>query len=439
MKKGLSGILICLAVSIVLVDRVLAQVDIVITPPESGFTLAVPPPCASGKGEDLAEKLASVIADDLALAGLFKTLGPKKESSPLGECEGKDGGPFTEKILTRDIHAFVTGKLRLFGKREKLLVIDLYLFDVKKRKAVLGRRYEGEAGEEEQIAHMFASEIIGAITGERGIFGGRIVFVSDVGSHRELFVTRLGSTGRKQLTEDKAVARSPAWSSEGKKIVYTSVRDDSAELHVVPSDGGRSRRITYLPGKEIGAQFLPGGKTLVTAAEISGFSTLVVFNLKGRLLRQLTESAAHDIDPALSPDGTQIIFASDRKGKYQLYMMNTEGGRARAITQETLRDCHSPVWSPKGDKIAFTCEEKGFNQLFLIVPGEKDIQQLTFQGDNRDPSWSPDGRFIVYSTKRKKGGPRNLAIYSLLGLKTSLVIPTPNNDSEPAWAPFVAE
>ncbi len=174
----------------------------------------------------------------------------------------------------------------------------------------------------------------------------------------------------------------------------------------------------------------------MTASSISGVTKIASYDLNGRLLKRLTQGSSIDVSPTLSPDNTQVAFTSNRAGGPQIYVMSINGGGARRISFADSNYCTSPAWSPKGDKIAFTCR-KGGNQLFLAAPDGGSTTQLTFNGNNEDPSWSPDGRFIALSSDQGRGGPRNIVILSLLGGTPTQITFTKSEDSQPAWSPLV--
>ena len=122
--------------------------------------------------------------------------------------------------------------------------------------------------------------------------------------------------------------------------------------------------------------------------------------------------------------------------KHDAFFMPVEGGRPRRVSFVHTNYCTSPAWSPKGDKLAFVCRKRG-NQLFISNVDGSQAAQVTFSGNNEDPSWSPDGRYLAYSSNFGRGGVRNIAIRSLLGGNPVQISFTKAEDSQPAWSPLV--
>ncbi|MCB0322412.1 MAG: PD40 domain-containing protein [Bdellovibrionales bacterium] len=413
-----------------------AQVDVLITPPDSDFTIAAPPLCSTSSGELAAATLAAkTVATDMLVTGKYRAQGPDAHPTPLGDCSAADGGPFTADLNGRGINILVSGKTRFADDRGRLAVFDFYAYDVAQAKAVIGKRYEGRSDEAPNFAHQFANELYAYLTGEAGPFGSKIVFTANTGGVRELYALRLGTAEATQLTEEKGQATAPSWSPSGDKIIFTLQKKSATDLFTIPSAGGRAQRITFLPGSEKRPRISRDGKQILSSVEISGAESLALFNFRGRLMEKLTESDANDIDPAWSPDGSHIAFASNRDGRWTIYRLAANGGDARPLVQKKGSDCRSPSWSPDGKLLAVSCTVGSEHQLFLQNLASNELTQLTFKGDNTAPSFSPDGRFLVYRTVAAGRSDGDIAIFSLPALRTTLVLQTPTDDDDPSWAP----
>lgn len=413
-----------------------AQVDVLITPPEAGSKIAIPPMCTSSSKElSVAKTVATTIRGDLSLIGEYQALGPEEYPAPLGACTGQAGGPFDATLNALGVSFLVSGKVRASDERGSNYVLDLFLFDAKQEKAVLGKRYQGKKREADEIAHRFANEIMRLFTGQGGAFGSKIVFVSTTAQGAQLSLVRLGDSKAKKITRAKGIPRSPTWSPDGKKIIFTQMKGTEGDLFSVSGRGGKAKQVTFLPGTELDASLSPDGKSLVSSVEISGTRSLAVFNLRGRLTSKLTESLASDSTPSWSPDGETIAFSSNLGSKNDaIYLIAAGGGMPREWHRAPGADCEQPSWSPSGSAIVFVCKVKGSRQVFMKKLEANEAVQLTFQGDCQNPSFSPNEQFIAYS--RKLNGTSNIAVYSLKSLKTTFVLESDSEDSQPAWSPL---
>jgi TolB protein len=203
-----------------------------------------------------------------------------------------------------------------------------------------------------------------------------------------------------------------------------------------------SRKVMQLsksgPALEIGAKYSPDGRSILASLTVGRESDIVQYALDGALLKKLTPpNGAIDVSPDWSPDGSKIVFCSDRAGGPQIYVMNADGSNPHRISFVTSTYCTSPDWSPKGDQIVFVCRADSGFQMFISDPDGGGARQLTSVGDNEDPDFSPDGRYIVFSTTFGRPGISSLAMMRSDGSNTRQLTQSRGGDTEPAWSPIV--
>ena len=408
-----------------------AQADVQISGPGKGYPVALPRLCDAGGAGELAQKIPEIVTKNLQISGLFKVINPNSFVEAPGKCVDPDKVAYSDWSII-GAEGLVRGEIRSNGNTVE---VKFYLHDVLQKKTVVGKKYEASTQDFAKIAHRFSNEIIRFFTGEPGIFGTRLAYVSRVGRFKELFVMDIDGSNARQLTRDNGLALSPSWSPRGDRLVYTSYRTRKPDLYYISPEGGSPRQITERPGLEIGAKFSPDGGKLITSASISGVSKIVLLDLAGKLISKLTSGSSIDVSPSYSPDASQVAFCSNRAGGPQIYVMSSAGEPAKRISFTNSNYCTSPSWSPKGDKIAFVCRSGG-NQIFISSPDGSQATQLTFAGDNEDPNWSPDGRFIAFSSNFG-GGARNIAILSLLGGggQPTRISFARSEDGQPTWSP----
>ena len=434
----LSKILLIVTLSVVLIPTlVIAETEIRIIAPQKGFPIVIPVFCDLGDGAGSVSVVPDTIAKNLSLSGMFHVLDENSFSNIKKVCAASSAEG-VENYQSLGAEGVIRGTAQRTGYDKQFLTIEIYLFDVLKKKPVIGRRYEIEPDKYLEVASKFSDEVISYFTGQKGIFSTKIAYVSQTGDSHELFSMDLNGQNIKQLTKDQSKASYPSWSPNGESLLYTSFKMGSPDLFSLVLKTRLSRQITGLPGEERGAKYSPDGQSIISTAVVSGKSSVVLFSPRGRLLKNLTPYTAFDISATWSPDGKQIAFCSDQGGKPQIYVMNADGGEARRVSYANRDFCISPAWSPKGDSIAFVCKDRSGSQIFTVGVDGKDVAQLTFQGNNEDPSWAPNGNMVVYASDfNKPDQPKQLAIFSLLAGRNQQITYGDNANWQPAWSPWL--
>ncbi|HWP34583.1 MAG TPA: Tol-Pal system beta propeller repeat protein TolB [Thermodesulfobacteriota bacterium] len=387
-------------------------------------------------------QLAEVIGADLAFTGLFRVL------DPAGFVEDPAKAAFTvQEIDFRDwtsvgAEALVKGRYRLDGTT---LRVEARLFDPLKAQQLFAREYSGEARATRRLAHRIASDVLEALAGERGVFETRIAFVSNRTGTKELYVMDYDGHNARRLTTGGSINLVPAWSPDGRQLAFVSYLEShlwgKPDLWFLQLDTGALRRLR-LPfewrGSFNGGVWSPRGDLFAFSVSREGNSDIYVMRLDGSGLRPLAPHFALDVAPSFSPDGRQVVFMSDRAGNPHLYIADVGGDQVRRLTFEGKYN-GSPAWSPRGDRIAFTCrDDRGRFDICVIAPDGSGLARLTSEGNNEAPSWSPDGRFIVFQSDRD--GADRLYVMHANGAGQRRLVPVldgpPGEDTQPAWSPL---
>jgi TolB protein len=143
--------------------------------------------------------------------------------------------------------------------------------------------------------------------------------------------------------------------------------------------------------------------------------------------RPLTE-AGSNVDPTWSPDGQRIAFASLRGATTELYTMRADGGDVRQVTHDLNIGGRSD-WSPDGRALTFYAGAPGARNIFTYDLASGALRQLTEGGDNRGPSYSPDGAWIAFAGFRDGDN----EIYAVRSDGSELLQLTDN--ARPDWQP----
>ncbi len=218
----------------------------------------------------------------------------------------------------------------------------------------------------------------------------------------------------------------PAWSPDGRRIAFSSVRDGTSHIYVMSADGTGTRRLTTGLQNDNHPSWSPDGKTILFARE----GALFVIPAGGPgPARRVGRGLGAAADPAWSPDGTLIAYDYRRPGEAikELYVMRANGTRIRRLTNlgqvSTL-----PAWSPDGKRLAFQSDLRlGHDEIYTIGVGGQGLKEITTSAlDAYQPAWSPDGE-ITYA----RDG--SLWTTDAAGHEARLV--KAGNASSPAWRP----
>jgi TolB protein len=226
---------------------------------------------------------------------------------------------------------------------------------------------------------------------------GKIAFVSDASGSNDLVVMNADGSGRENLTSGPDDDLYPAWSPDGRVLAFVR----GGAVYVIRSDGGGIRRLTT------GASpaWSPDGRRLVLSRPIGRTSDLFTVGVDGRGLRRLTRTpASAESDPEWSPDGRLIAytraFRRPAGAGANVYVVRPTGGGVRRVTSGG-----SPTWSPDSLQLALirTDESLGRSRVFVATADGARVRPLvgelqldpaaTFESD---PSWSPDGKRVVF-------------------------------------------
>jgi TolB protein len=393
--------------------------------------LGVPQLCVRTEENGPEVTIPTTVRRDLDLSGFFEILDPKGYIESPGKCGGPEATTFSDWTVI-GAEGLIKGQVSIDRGR---IQAQLYLIDVQKQSVVLAKQYDGEFNQAKMIAHRFANEVMKYYTGIAGVFGTQISFSSRVGRFKELFVMDMDGSDIRQLTSERGLALSSAWSPSGNQLVYTSYRNRTPDLFLIDVDSGHARQITRSTELEIGAHFLNENQIVFSRTE-GNESDIVVMNTDGSGMRKLTPpNRAIDVSPVPSPDGSRIVFCSNRGGGPQIYVMGVDGSSPQRVSFGASNYCTSPAWSPMGDKIAYVCRADGSFNLFVANPDGSNTVQLTSSGSNEDPEFSPDGRYLTFATTAFGGG-FSVAIMKTDGTSMKQVTKSRGGDFEPAWGPM---
>jgi TolB protein len=367
-------------------------------------------------------EISDIIRDDLGFTGLFMYI---DKSSYIEE----PAQPFNQKNwLPLGIEAVVKGSVS--GDRN--LSVAVILYDTSDGREILNKQYQAETNLARQLGHSIANDIYQALTGRQGIFRTRLVFVGDDDGEKGMYVMDWDGQRVRKLGLKGALMLTPHWSSDGTKIIYSSERGRQWGIYLLDFQKMTEKRVFSAKGVNMAGDFFPNGNAFVFSSSKEGTPDIFSYQIDSGALKKITATPGIDVSPAVSPDGNFIAFVSDRGGSPQIYVMRADGGDVRRITFEGSYNT-SPGWSPLGDRITFSGRHGGKNQIFTIKPDGAELMRLTDQGNNEDPSFSPDGRYISFTSDRD----RTKAVYIMRanGEAQKRITPRDLKAFGPRWSP----
>lgn len=156
-----------------------------------------------------------------------------------------------------------------------------------------------------------------------------------------------------------------------------------------------SRRVEYW-----NPAWSPDGRTLVFESTLPGESGIYTINRDGSGLRRVTNDSAGSFQPNWSPDGRRIVFSSDRGGNSELYLMNADGNGVTRLTTMRRGGYYQSSFSPDGRWIVFQGRPDNAltsDRIFVIGVDGTGFRQLTDSSYGAEgPRWSPDGATIRF-------------------------------------------
>jgi Tol biopolymer transport system component len=263
--------------------------------------------------------------------------------------------------------------------------------------------------------------------------GGKIAFVRNLSeTDWEIFEINSDGSGERLMTKGGHTANSPAWSPDGKKLAYASVRDGDNEIYIMNVDGSGQLQLTNNDiNYDSNPTWFPDGNRLAFSSKctFSNYSCIYSMDSNGRNVFQLTQDDKN-YEPNTSPDGKTLAY----KSLDGLVLLNLQTGEITHLVNGS--NVYSPSWSPDGTQIAYISRnsQNGQNSdIFLVKVNDGVVTQITsndyYVGD---PSWSPDGKMLVYYTDQFGSG--EICIMKTDGTFVLRLTTNDTLDYQPVWS-----
>ena len=389
-----------------------------------------------GGDEEYGARIAGVITDNLRRSGLFAPI----DRGAFIEQVAFDSTPSFGNWRMIDAQGLVVGNTRL--QPDGRLLTEFRLWDVYGARQLTGQQFFTDPQNWRRVAHMISDAIYERLTGEKGYFDTRVVYVEETGPKEER-VRRLaimdqdGENARHLTTATTEIVRNPRFSPTSQEITYVSQEiGERARVYLLNIETGQREVVGDFPSMSFAPRFSPDGQRIVMSLEQNGNANIYTLDLRTRQTTRLTSGSSIDTSPSFSPDGRRIVFESDRAGRQQLYVMNADGSDVERISFGGA-SYGTPVWSPRGDLIAFTRLSGGRFSIGVMRPDGSNERILTDGYHNEGPTWAPNGRVLMFFRELPgpEGGPQ-LWTVDVTGQNERLLA-TDSFASDPAWSPLL--
>ncbi len=382
---------------------------------------------------DYSQRITDVIAADLERSGFFKSI---DRNTFLENITDPNVAPKFDDWKVINAKALMTGAVTLSGGQ---ITAQFRLWDTFGSEQIDGQQFSSTEQNWRRVAHIIADAIYEKLTGEKGYFDTRVVFVDETGSKqsrkKRLAIMDQDGANVRYLTNGTDLVLTPRFSPTSQEITYMSfIPGRQPKVYLLNIETGQREIVGNFPGMTFSPRFSPDGNRIVMSLQQDGNANIYAMDIRSGATSRLTNSASIDTSPSYSPDGSAIVFESDRGGRQQLYKMSASGGGAQRISFGA-GSYSTPVWSPNGEWIAFTKRTGGKFLIGVMKPDGSGERVLTEGFHNEGPTWAPNGRVLMFfrESPGASGGSKLWSV-DVTGYNEQR-IPTPNFGSDPAWSP----
>ena len=346
------------------------------------------------------------------------------------------------------VEALVRGTLTK-GKRNTT-TLTLQTIDSKRKTTILEKTYlDVSPANIDAVLRDYGDAVLKTYTRKAGLFFSKIAFVGKrhKKDYKQIYTMDFDGGNLTQLTSTPAHHLSPAWSPDGRYLVYTSFEDGNPDLYIYDHVHETHRKLSGRAGINSGGYFAPTGNIVAFTGSRGGDTDIFVIDRQGLARRRLIKGVGLDVDPAFSPDGKWLAFVSGRYGNPHIFRatLNWNGSRLRVTDDKRLTYAGwynaNPAWSPDSRKIAFAGYDRDIDRfdIFLMNADGSNLERMTLNnGDNESPSWSPNGMLLVFfstrTLQRKRKGAAQLYLMNRDGSRQRKLPTGLHTAQTPRWS-----
>ncbi len=391
------------------------------------------------KKKNIGSEISKIVEKNLKTSGLFN---PLNKDAFLQAPDIANLKPRFEDWNLIKAQALITGKVNLINEKLRL---EFRLWDVLAGKEMMALAFTTVPNNWRRVGHIITDKVYERLTGEKGYFDTRIIYVAEEGPKtrriKKLAIMDQDGANNKFLTLGNELVLTPRFNPTSQMVTYLSYFRNLPRVYLLDIETGMQEVVGDFPGMTFAPRFSPDGKKIIMSFAKDGNSDIYTMDLENRIVEKITNHPSIDTSPSYSPDGKYISFNSDRSGYQQIYTMESNGKNVKRISfGKGLYG--TPVWSPRGDLIAFTKLHKGKFYIGVMRTDGSGERLLTENFYQEAPSWSPNGRVLIFYRETKtddKGEGFSAKLWSidLTGYNERQVV-TPTDASDPSWSSLLS-
>lgn len=384
-------------------------------------------------GNVLPEDMADIVGKDLRNSGVFEPI-PRQnmisQPSSAGEIIFRDWTALGAQYL-------LVGSIVPAGGR---LQVQYALFNVATEQQVLSGSVAGGSDQLRDMAHHIADQAFEKLTGIKGAFSTRLLYVTAerMGNNTRYTLQRSDYDGARAVTllQSREPILSPRFAPDGRRIAYVSFEQKRPRIFLQHIDTGRREQITNFEGLNGAPAFSPDGSRLAFVLSKDGNPEIYVMNLGSRQLQRVTNHYGIDTEPFWGADGQTLYFTSDRAGKPQIYKQRIGSGAVERVTFVGNYNAN-PKLSADEKTLVMIHRQDGYTNFKVAA---QDLQRgnlrvLSETSLDESPTVAPNGTMLIYATRQQGRGV--LMLVSING-RVRLPLPTAQGEvREPSWSPYL--
>jgi len=274
---------------------------------------------------------------------------------------------------------------------------------------------------------------------------GEIAFASTQDGLSQIFLINADGSGLKPLVSELNGACQPAWSPDGKKLVYISPcagKTDfypKSSLYVFDLASGETISLLTSPGGNFEPAWSPDGTKIAFTSIVNDLAQIFTLNLSDQSVTQLTTASGNvqSRQAAWSPNSQQIVYTVRRFNLLQIWAMNADGtNQAQMVRSGGGYSDYLPCWSPDGSFVLFSQANGDLtspSSLLRFVLSAQKAEMVSIPLQVVDVDFSPDGNWIAYETLNSRN--QDIYIYNLSDGTPQRLTTSTALDFDPAWRP----